>query len=91
MAFDNIQAELGLLLTTMQNEPADRHELYLQIMQKLNELKAYGCRFRRIWSNLRGTSKQSSRPTRARLVTQLVARASPPNNARRAGSNFPPQ
>jgi len=26
----------------MQNEPADRHELYLQIMQKLNELKAYG-------------------------------------------------
>jgi hypothetical protein len=42
MAFDNIQAELGLLLTTIQNEPADRHELYLQIMQKLNELKAYG-------------------------------------------------
>ena len=26
----------------MQNEPDDRHELYLQIMQKLNELKAYG-------------------------------------------------
>jgi hypothetical protein len=26
----------------MQNEPEDRHELYLQIMQKLNELKAYG-------------------------------------------------
>ena len=42
MAFEEIQAELGLLLTTMQNEPADRHELYLQIMQKLNELKAYG-------------------------------------------------
>jgi hypothetical protein len=42
MAFENIQAELGLLLTRMQNEPADRHELYLQVMQKLNELKAYG-------------------------------------------------
>lgn len=42
MAFDDIQAELGLLLTRMQNEPEDRHELYLQIMQKLNELKAYG-------------------------------------------------
>ena len=42
MAFEEIQAELGLLLTTMQNEPADRHELYLQIIQKLNELKAYG-------------------------------------------------
>jgi hypothetical protein len=42
MAFEAIQAELGLLLTRMQNEPEDRHELYLQIMQKLNELKAYG-------------------------------------------------
>lgn len=42
MAFEDIQAELGLLLTTMQNEPADRHELYLQIRQKLYELKAYG-------------------------------------------------
>jgi hypothetical protein len=26
----------------MQNEPEDYHELYLQIRQKLNELKAYG-------------------------------------------------
>lgn len=42
MAFEDIQAELGLLLTRMQNEPADRHELYLLIVQKLNELKAYG-------------------------------------------------
>jgi hypothetical protein len=42
MAFEDIQAELGLLLTRMQNEPADRHELYLLVMQKLNELKAYG-------------------------------------------------
>lgn len=42
MAFENIKAELGLLLTQMQNQPADRHELYLQIMQKLSDLKAYG-------------------------------------------------
>ena len=42
MAFGDIQAVLGLLLTRMQNEPDDCHELYLQIMQKLNELKAYG-------------------------------------------------
>jgi hypothetical protein len=42
MAFEHMQAELGLLLTRMQTEPTDRHELYLQIMQKLNELKAYG-------------------------------------------------
>ena len=42
MAFDDIQAEVGLLLTRMQNEPEDRHELYLQLMEKLNELKAFG-------------------------------------------------
>jgi len=42
MSFEDKEAELGLLLTRMQNEPADRHELYLQIRQKLNALKAYG-------------------------------------------------
>ena len=42
MAFEDILAEISLLLTRMQNEPTDRHELYLTIRQKLNELKAYG-------------------------------------------------
>lgn len=42
MAFEDIQAEIGLLLTRMQNEPADRHELYELVREKLNELKAYG-------------------------------------------------
>lgn len=42
MAFDEVKAELGILLTRMQNEPEDRHELYLQLMEKLNELKAFG-------------------------------------------------
>ncbi|CAN1722616.1 conserved protein of unknown function [Hyphomicrobium sp. 1Nfss2.1] len=42
MAFDDVKAELGLLLTRMQNEPTDKHELYLQLMEKLNELKAFG-------------------------------------------------
>ena len=42
MAFEHVQAEIGLLLTRMQNEPEDRHELYLQIMAKLNELRAFG-------------------------------------------------
>lgn len=42
MAFDALKAELGLLLTQMQNEPADRHELYLQVMEKLNAMKAFG-------------------------------------------------
>jgi len=42
MAFEDVQAELGILLTRMQNEPQDKHELYLQLMEKLNEMKAYG-------------------------------------------------
>jgi hypothetical protein len=42
MAFENVQAEIGILMTRMQNEPEDRHELYLQLVEKLNELKAYG-------------------------------------------------
>jgi hypothetical protein len=42
MPFDDIEAELGLLLTRMINEPQDRHELYFQIRQKLSEMKAYG-------------------------------------------------
>lgn len=42
MAFEDVQAELGLLLTQMQSEPDDRHELHQQIRDKLNELRAYG-------------------------------------------------
>jgi hypothetical protein len=42
MAFEEVKAELGLLLTQMQNQPEDRHELYLQVMAKLSELKAFG-------------------------------------------------
>jgi len=42
MAFENVQAEIGILMTRMQNEPEDKHELYLQLMEKLNEIKAYG-------------------------------------------------
>ncbi len=42
MNMDDIKAELGILLTRMQNEPEDRHELYLMVMEKLNEMKAYG-------------------------------------------------
>ena len=42
MAFEDLKSELGILMTQMQNEPEDRHELYLQLMEKLNELKAFG-------------------------------------------------
>lgn len=42
MAFEDKEAELGLLLTRMQNEPVDLHELYEQVRLKLNEMKAFG-------------------------------------------------
>ena len=42
MAFEDKEAELGLLFTRMQEQPEDWHELYEQVRQKLNELKAYG-------------------------------------------------
>ncbi len=42
MTFDQLKMEISLLLTQMQNEPEDRHEIYLQIREKLNELKAVG-------------------------------------------------
>ena len=42
MAFEVVEAEIGLLVGQMQNQPADAHEIYLQIRQKLSELRAYG-------------------------------------------------
>jgi hypothetical protein len=42
MAFDDLKMKISLLLTEMQNEPEDRHEIYLQLKEKLNELKAVG-------------------------------------------------
>jgi hypothetical protein len=42
MAFENAKAELSLLMAALRERPRDKHELYLEIMQKLNELKAYG-------------------------------------------------
>jgi hypothetical protein len=42
VAFEDKEAEFGLLLTRMQEEPVDPQELYQQLRFKLNELKAYG-------------------------------------------------
>jgi len=42
MAFEDKEAELGLLLGRMQEAPHDVHELYQQIRQTLAELRAYG-------------------------------------------------
>jgi len=44
MAFEDIKAELGILLAQIESDgpPKDKHELYLQIMQRLNEMRAFG-------------------------------------------------
>ncbi|HEX5957403.1 MAG TPA: hypothetical protein VFY92_01955 [Hyphomicrobiaceae bacterium] len=42
MAFENTKAEIALLMGALQDPPRDKHELYLEIIQKLNELRAYG-------------------------------------------------
>jgi hypothetical protein len=42
MAFDDLKAEIALLFSQMENQPEDRHELYLQIREKLNEMRAFG-------------------------------------------------
>lgn len=42
MAFDELEAEISLLITEMENQPEDRHEIYLQLREKLNEMRAFG-------------------------------------------------
>jgi hypothetical protein len=42
MAFEDLKAEIALLLNQMENQPEDRHELYLQIRERLNEMRAFG-------------------------------------------------
>jgi hypothetical protein len=42
MAFDDLKAEIALLLTQMEDQPEDWHELYQQIREKLNEMRAFG-------------------------------------------------
>ena len=36
-----LQAELNLLLTQMENLPEDRHEFYLQLRGRLAEIRAF--------------------------------------------------
>ncbi|QPC44225.1 hypothetical protein HW532_16890 [Kaustia mangrovi] len=42
MDLDEFEAQLSLLLTEMENRPEDRHELYLTLREKLNEMRAFG-------------------------------------------------
>jgi hypothetical protein len=42
MDLDEFEAAISLLITQMENQPDDRHEIYLQIREKLNEMRAFG-------------------------------------------------
>ena len=42
MAFEELKAQIGLLLGEMNEQPEDLHELYQQIHQELNQLRATG-------------------------------------------------
>lgn len=42
MAFEDIKAEIALLLEEMVNEPKDAHEIEAALRQKLNAMKAEG-------------------------------------------------
>ena len=42
MAFEEIKAQINLLVSQINNQPEDVHELYEQLHQKLNELRATG-------------------------------------------------
>lgn len=41
MDLQELEAEIGFLLTQMNAQPEDRHELYLKLREKLNEMRAY--------------------------------------------------
>ena len=42
MAFERLKAEISLLVTQMENQPGDKHELYQQLREKLNEMRVTG-------------------------------------------------
>ncbi|HVZ03481.1 hypothetical protein [Hyphomicrobium sp.] len=42
MAFEQLKLEISSLFTQMQNEPEDKHEIYLALREKLGQLKATG-------------------------------------------------
>jgi hypothetical protein len=42
MALESIKAEIGIILETFSNPPHDRYELYMQLKEKLNEMRVFG-------------------------------------------------
>lgn len=42
MDFDDLKLEINLLLTQMEHQPEDRHELHMMIQEKIAEMRAMG-------------------------------------------------
>ncbi|MEA2779615.1 MAG: hypothetical protein QOK29_1159 [Rhodospirillaceae bacterium] len=42
MAFESLMAQISLLLGEMESRPEDKHELYLTLREKLNEMRTIG-------------------------------------------------
>lgn len=42
MDLSDLEAEVALLLNRMENQPEDRFELFMQLHERLNEMRAYG-------------------------------------------------
>lgn len=42
MALEALQAEIALLISQMESQPEDRQELHQMLIEKLNEMRAYG-------------------------------------------------
>jgi len=42
MTLDEIQAEISILLSQFDERPDDAHELYVQLHEKIRQLRAYG-------------------------------------------------
>lgn len=42
MAFDRIKSEISMLLSEMETQPHDQWEMHELVLEKLNELRAFG-------------------------------------------------
>jgi hypothetical protein len=42
MAFERLKAQIGMLLGEINDQPEDLHELYQQVHQELNQMRATG-------------------------------------------------
>ena len=72
MAFDDLQAEIANLINQMEDQPEDRHELYEQIRERLNEMRAYGMPLPQDLVDLEKALEAEFLAARARLDTQAA-------------------